>query len=202
MDFSRSRPYNILRANLLSRYEALYGVAGPEAEMERWRIEILFAWKLIHEVAHLGFRWKHGADAKTPANYGEDSREYVERAAFGGITGLMFEKVKGATRWNRSRKVAGLIVCVGCKSFQVDEAHIRLVAAESQRARPVFDDLLPVQLLEVPCLKKRSHTCMSSPRRNSRGGVSVCHGQERTRAGSCAWESAAKGTGTACRRKI
>ena len=47
--------------NLLSRYEALYGIAGPEAEAERSRIEVLFGWKLIHEVVHLGFRWKNAA---------------------------------------------------------------------------------------------------------------------------------------------
>jgi hypothetical protein len=169
------QPYTIFAdSNLLSRYEAVFGITGPEAEAERTRIEILFAWKLIHEVVHLGFRWLNGPNAVTPEKYGRESGEYVENAVFGGITGFVFASV-GNSRWNGSQKVVLLIVSVGRKTFEVDETYLRLVSAESKRDHPVFDTLLPVQMPN-PYVQKKGQTRKSSPRRSSRAGVLAVDG--------------------------
>ena len=185
---------------LLIRYESILNDVGPEASAERERIEVFVAWKLIHELAHLGFRWANGDDQTTPVRFDCEAGEHVEKAVFGGVTGFIFDKV-GGKRWSGCQEVTGLIVRTQKTYSQVDEDYIQLISTQCKRKHPDTRSFLPVQLLP-----RGSRLCQSEATRPCRPQAvartmelspsrTACPGPGTT-TGSCPMASAGKCTGT------
>ena len=82
---------------------------------EKRRIEMLIGWKVIRELAHLGFRWQHGASAKTPDKFWRESGDFVEVQFLGGLAGIVFGGE--ANLWDGSSEVIALCLTKGsCRS--------------------------------------------------------------------------------------
>ena len=148
---------------LLLRYETESPKSGPEAQLERDRIEYFLAWKLLHELAHLGFRWANGQEAITPAKFGKEAGRYVETSINHGPLGLIFHK-KGNALWNGSQGIVGLFVArSGGSPQRVREEYIQHVCRESRLALPKVCTLLPIELLPGPVESEQGHFLLSAP---------------------------------------
>ena len=72
---------------------------------EQRRIELLIGWKVIHELAHLGYRWRHGQTAETPEKFGYDAGDFVEEKMLAGLPALFL--VAAAVSGTEPRRCLG-----------------------------------------------------------------------------------------------
>ena len=153
----------VVDKGLLRRFETVSLRSGPEAQLERDRLEYFLAWKLLHELAHLGFRWANGQEANTPADFGEEAGEFVETSINHGPLGVIFHKKENAL-WNGSQGIVGLfIACSRGSPQRVREEYIQHVCKESRLALPKVCTLLPIELLPGPVISEPGHFLLSAP---------------------------------------
>lgn len=130
---------------MLKRFKSIRN--NSDAVEERNRIILFLAWKFVHELSHLGFRWKHGQRCKSPPEFHGESGEYVETAMLGGLAGFIFS---GANEWNGDQEVSGLVLTRSHRSrkrnHRVLESFIKNVLAQVESSEPVLNDLYPVRV--------------------------------------------------------
>jgi hypothetical protein len=142
-------------SGFLKRYKMISKDKGSEDEMGR--IEVLVAWKIIHELAHLAFRWEHGEDKATPKKLGYEAGEYVEKRIMDGLGGFIYS---GDGQWTGEQKILGLykavstltVVKKGKKAwkylpFRITDWYIRLACQECLKSDcPVIKKLVDVEV--------------------------------------------------------
>ena len=153
-----------------NRYRKIWNLDSEDSSQERRRIELIVAWKIIHELTHLGFSWANGgytADGTkilTPAKYGFESGEFVEQAMLGGLASFLFDGI--SNQWNGTQKVIGL--CITKPLWRRDDprepATFAVTEALIAPPRPRFASLLPVGCETSPVrLSRHVHAQTSSP---------------------------------------
>ena len=136
---------------------------------EKRRIEMLIGWKVIHELAHLGFRWQHGASAQTPDKFGRESGDFVEAQFLGGLAGIVFGGE--VNLWDDSKEVIALCITKGrcrsggrlttdvCEEY-IQNAHAACMSDEPGLRRRLF---ALVDCVGSPSKISKSRHLLSSP---------------------------------------
>ena len=97
-----------------NRYNKIWDDAASIPE--RRRIELIVAWKIIHELSHLGFTWSlpngrfspDGSLIISPEQFGHESGEFLEQKMTDGTAGFLFN---GTTnKWNGSQEIVSLCI--------------------------------------------------------------------------------------------
>ena len=150
----------------LVRYRTLASMgdtASGERILEMRWIELFIAIKLLHELAHLGFRGTFShllVDDKTPghANGGENGN-HLERLDFGGVASFIWCGPNArCRRWNGEREFIGIII----KNIgSIDRECMEHICAQYRQARPDAASLLPLRC--SPVNLRRGERITSSP---------------------------------------
>jgi hypothetical protein len=153
----------IFDRSILVRYRALYGGGAVAARNEMYLIEFFIAIKLLHELAHLGFRWTYShllVHGHTPPRInGGENGQYLERMVFGGAVGFAYRGVVG---WDGSQSFDAILI----DRHPVVQEHAMAVCAECRK--PSVDSVDPFVLLPTE-VQGRVYRCtanqhiMSSP---------------------------------------
>ena len=158
----------IVDSAILKRYRALSAVDGLAVRAEMNWIELFVAIKLLHALAHLGFRWSHSnllANGMTPPCINEcDTGNHFEKLAFGGMAGFAF---RGKNTWDGSQK----IICILLDGFRVRTRYMGSVCAECRKALPNLTELVPAVVAGRPFCGKRDEYIKSSPCKPSRAEI-------------------------------
>ena len=110
--FLSLKSYSLQRQKFIS-YDRYGTIWDKEASIpERRRIEMIVAWKIIHQLAELGFAWaNNGASpsALCPRAAAEGFTimpgEITEQEMLGGLAGVVFDG--GSDQWDGSQQVLG-----------------------------------------------------------------------------------------------
>ncbi len=131
-------------------------------------IELFVAIKLLHGLAHLGFRWTHSnllVNKMTPPGIDEgETGNHFERLAFGGVAGFAF---RGKNAWDGSQK----FLCILLDGFRVRTNYMENVCAECRKAMPDSTKLVPVVVHGRPFSGNRDEHIKSSPCKPSRAEI-------------------------------
>ena len=131
----------IIDSSILTRYRTLSATGVSVATEEMELIEFFVAIKLLHELAHLGFRWTHSDylvnESTTPHINEGDSGNVLEKRAFGGVAGFTYA---GKAGWDGSQEFRGILI----GGALVRDDYIRSVSAECRRYVPDVSKLLPI----------------------------------------------------------
>ena len=167
----------VIDSAILKRYRTLATNGGLAARTEMNWIELFVAIKLLHELAHLGFRWTHSdlmVDGNTldNINVGETGN-YFQRLAFGGVAGFVYS---GSNAWDGSQK----FVCILIDGFRVRKVYMESVCAECKKTIPDMTDLVPAAVLGRQFRGERNEHIMSSPCKPSRAEIDAINAHPRT----------------------
>ena len=145
---------------------------------ERRRIELLIGWKVIHELAHLGYRWRHGQTAETPEKFGYDAGDFVEEKMLGGLAGIIFGG--SSSKWDGTQEVLGLCITRGlCRAkpgkrriggpltTEISEDYVRRAHEVCASEVPAIRLLLPVDCSGCRCVATATRHLLSSPAADS-----------------------------------
>ena len=154
---------------ILKRYRTLSSMHGLAVAAEMNWIELFVAIKLLHELAHLGFRWTYPdllVNSMTPPNINEgETGNHFERLAFGGVAGFAFQGKK--PEWDGSQK----FLCILLDGFRVRTKYMESVCAECRRALPNLTELVPAVVVGRPFCGKRDEHITPSPCKPSRAEI-------------------------------
>ena len=161
----------IVDSAILKRYRTLSAMDGLAVRVEMNWIELFVAIKMLHELAHLGFRWTHPnllVNDMTPPGINEGDSETgnrFERLAFGGVAGFAFRGKSSA--WDGSQQ----FLCILLDGFRVRTKYMESVCAECRKVMPELTELVPAVVLGRPFCANRDEHIKSSPCKPSRAEI-------------------------------
>jgi hypothetical protein len=138
----------------LERYRTLASMgetAGGERILEMCWIELFIAMKLLHELAHLGFRWTDShllVDEKTLLHInGGETGNRLETLIFGGVASFSWRGPIARYRpWKGDKELTGIIIAnIG----SINRECMEHICTESSQARPDAASLLPLRCCPV-----------------------------------------------------
>ncbi len=157
-------------AAFLGRYTKIYQRKGSDDEIHR--IVVLLAWKVLHELGHLAYRWENGPSSHTPITFNNgESGEYVEKIFLGhGTSGFAYHS---SNQWNGSQHINGLLIsnptANSFESYRVTDEYVKRAWDASLDLTPLAPGLFPV--LKEPFVRVEGLTVLTSTTSSSRKGL-------------------------------